>query len=1232
MMTGARPQLRPSRLVTSAGILLSAAILAGAVAFVSVQRAETLERAEVDLARTNFLAAEAIGHAARTVDVLLKQAAVVLERMPAAEWDDEVAIRAFLLNLIGDVPHVRGMYLIDRSGTVIATTLYWPSPRASVSHRSYFEAHRDAADRGLFLAEPVKSLGTDVWSLNLARRLSGSDGTFRGVISVSVAPAYFERLFEALNLPGDSVASLWRSDGILLAQAPHNEAAIGRPICTAPPLGVGGSRSGGTETEDWVCPDDGLARLQDLRPVAGFPMRTGMALSQQGVLEPWTEDSTVILGGAVTVTLGLLAAMLRLSGSVAVGERDREALARDVSRSREIELTQNRRIREARLLFDVARLCGETDRPAEEIPKVLVVLMPLAWPDPAAIATRVTIGTAEAASANFHISARSIREPIIVDGLLAGTIAVVSVDSAAAQPFDEAAQRLVRAVAVQVEAGLARRQAERALREREAIFAAIVGQALDSIGLIDVETRRFVEFNQAAHDNLGYTREEFSHLGIHDIEASERVEDTEQHFARILANGGETFETRHCRKDGAIRDVRVGTRVIDAGGRPCVAAIWSDITERKATEQRLRASEAALNEAQSVAGVGSWRLDLADGRVTWSPQTYRMFGIAEGTPLSFRYILDLIHPADRNRLLAAWDTARESGAYDLEFRILIGTEIRWVRERAQFRHGADGRPMVAVGTVQDVTARKAAEEQIRELAERMALATSAAGVGIWDWDVGNNRLVWNDQMFRLYGIDPENFTGLVDAWRERVHPEDLARAEREIFSGQQDTHTVFRIVRPDGSVRTIEARARLRCDSEGRPVRILGTNWDITTHRDALEEIRLAKEQAESANIAKSRFLAMMSHELRTPLNAILGFAELLLLGEPEPNRKEQLGIIHQAGQNLLALIQDLLDLSRIEAGKVTIVPAVFDPAAEIESVVRLFRNEAARKGLVLVAQTAAAVPRRLYGDARLLRQTLINLIGNALKFTEHGRVDVAADLEAGPEKGVVMLGVHVTDTGIGIHPDNLPRMFGMFEQEDNSLNRRFGGSGLGLAISRRIVAMLGGRIWVESAPGIGSRFSFTALFDSAVDTPARIAPERAAGVAEPSGKILVVEDDLFSRTLLVRLLEEAGHSVAMAEDGAQALACLAEYRFDLVLMDVQLPVMDGVEAVRRIRAGAVPNCPTTLPVVAVTAYAMREDRDRFLALGMTDYLSKPIEADRVLGLIHRLLNPPSPPLLIAPA
>ena len=384
-----------------------------------------------------------------------------------------------------------------------------------------------------------------------------------------------------------------------------------------------------------------------------------------------------------------------------------------------------------------------------------------------------------------------------------------------------------------------------------------------------------------------------------------------------------------------------------------------------------------------------------------------------------------------------------------------------------------GNRRMFTGVVRDITVRKRNEGRLQELSERLELATRAAGIGVWDWDVKNDVLVWDEPMYALFGVEEEDFQGVYETWSQRLHPQDRETAEAEIQStlrGEQDFNTEFRVVCPDGTVRHLQGMGAVNRDERGEPVRMIGVNWDITARKQAARELELAKEHAEMANQAKSAFLATMSHELRTPLNSIIGFTGIILQGLAGPLNEEQtkqLGMACDSASHLLALINDILDISKIEAGEIEIVTETFPMCQVVEEVVRTMIPLTKKKELVLSTEVAPEVG-PITSDRRRVKQILVNLVNNAVKFTEKGEVRVECQTRDG------QLVTRVTDTGIGIKPEDLDKLFVTFQQLETGLARNYEGTGLGLAISKRLVERLGGEIRVESEWGVGSTFTFT--------------------------------------------------------------------------------------------------------------------------------------------------------------
>jgi len=532
-----------------------------------------------------------------------------------------------------------------------------------------------------------------------------------------------------------------------------------------------------------------------------------------------------------------------------------------------------------------------------------------------------------------------------------------------------------------------------------------------------------------------------------------------------------------------------------------------------------------------------------------------------------------------------------------------------------------------VGIFRDISDQKSSEETIRESEVRLAMALKAGGMAAWEWRPDSS--FWTDEMFELLRIPRQNKPDF-DLLFKQVHPEDRTGfrvAWQRAVDGQDSYEHEFRIVRPDGHIRWLVGVGHCVEDSNGTVTRIFGMNWDSTQDHLTTEALRLSERRAHEASLAKSEFLANMSHEIRTPMTAVLGYADLMLAKVYDQETLEHLRTIRRNGTFLLEIINDILDLSKIEAGKLEIERKWFAPHKVVRDIVTMMKVRADEKGLKFVVEYDGLIPATIDNDSRRLKQILVNLIGNAIKFTDSGSIQL--NVRYLPRKKP-KIQFDIVDTGIGMTGQQLERLFQPFSQGDASVTRSFGGTGLGLAISRRLARILGGDVKVSSEPDKGSTFSCT-IATGDVSQAEMIQPKPESIMDSVDGnvslkeldcRVLVVDDRRDVRLLTKTFLTRAGAAVELAEDGQFALerirASIAGDAppIDLMLLDMQMPRLDGYQTAIELRKMGFLN-----PIIALTADAMHGDMKRCIDCGCNAYLSKPIDSNELINTIHRYIN-----------
>jgi len=644
-----------------------------------------------------------------------------------------------------------------------------------------------------------------------------------------------------------------------------------------------------------------------------------------------------------------------------------------------------------------------------------------------------------------------------------------------------------------------------------------------------------------------------------------------------------------------------------------------------------------ITAIERIAGIGDWRMPVVGRLITLSANACRLLHVDGMPPDTLDGLIALYDAQDQSLLRDACSRVLSGSG---ENRFVIDARVNIAGREVWFRHRAEVCPAPGDGAAtlicvfQDVSQEKidALESaglrvQAQKEKDRLEAAASAGIVGVWDWDVRRNVLVWDEVMYRLYGLKAEDFGGAFEAWTSAVHPDDRTGAEEAIAAalrGEREYDYLFRVVWPtDGSTRFIKAVSRTSFDASGKAFRIIGVNYDVTEQIEREQALKEATRVAEEANRAKSEFLARMSHEIRTPMNAVIGLSAMSMeLPDLPLVAADCMRRVHQSSSALMAIIDDILDFSKIEALQMDLDPQEFELEALIENSVSLFGLAAHQKGLQLVIDVDQGLPRFLVGDAPRLTQILNNLLGNAIKFTESGQVLLSVRrLPCAGERHTRSVGLHfsVQDSGIGIASESIAGLFQPFAQADVSISRRFGGSGLGLVISQRLCELMGSRITVESQPGAGSTFSFE------LELP--IGKQRSAAFDAASlvyKRVLVVDDLAQERQVIVDLLEHWNVDVVEAGGGREAIELISRsvdeggQPFDLVLLDWDMPEVDGLDVARWVQKFAADaQLPATPLIVMVTAL----DRDQLMreaqGLKLADFLQKPITASRLLQTLR---------------
>jgi PAS domain S-box-containing protein len=804
-----------------------------------------------------------------------------------------------------------------------------------------------------------------------------------------------------------------------------------------------------------------------------------------------------------------------------------------------------------------------------------------------------------------------------------------------------------------VESMAGRDKAESAHEESEKRFRATFEHAAVGIALISPDGH-WMSTNNKMCEIVGYSSDELATLTFKDVTHPDDLKLQLAHVDQMVAGEIESYslEKRYIRKGGDIAWINLTVALVRKtdGSPDYFISIVEDINARKQAQAALQAREANLSEAQRLAHLGNWTWDVTSNVHTWSIELYNIYGRDPKLPPAiYPEVKGYFPDASWSALSTHIEHCLENGTpYQCDAEIIRGDGTRgWITVRGEASLDASSKVVELHGTVQDITDRKQTEHELaahrekleelvgartRELAEanRSLVQHAAEITDLYDRApcgyhslTGDGIVVAvNETELGMLGYSREEFVG--------HHIHDFMTAEsRALFHRRfpefKRTGEVrdldFDFVRKDGTVLPVLVSGYLLRGRDGSFLASRATMVDNSEGKaralqiaEMQTELARRAEAAELATQAKSDFLANMSHEIRTPMNAIIGLTELASRSAIEDAQKEQLRKVKFAARHLLQILNDILDLSKIEAGKLQISERKFLLKDLFNDAMTLIADKAEAKGLMLRHEIDPALEDALAGDALRIAQILINFASNAVKFTEHGSIAFRARLIREDAQGLVMH-CEVADTGIGIETASLDRLFDAFEQADSSTARRFGGTGLGLAISRRLAALMGGEAGAQSTLGAGSTFWFTVRIRRGADlNPTLPLAQGGNAAAEEilrdrfgAARILLTEDNMINQEVALGLLAVTQLQVDVAGSGEEAIAMASTVQYDLILMDVQMPGMDGLEATRILRS--LPAYANT-PILAMTAAAFQEDRARCIEAGMNDHVSKPVMPD----------------------
>jgi len=776
-------------------------------------------------------------------------------------------------------------------------------------------------------------------------------------------------------------------------------------------------------------------------------------------------------------------------------------------------------------------------------------------------------------------------------------------------------------------------------------YKKIFDASADAYSVIDLSSGKFIECNQAAIDMHG-VNSMGNFLNLSPADLSPELQPcgnrsdvlAKAHINCAIEQGFHSFKWIHSRLDGTTFNCLVNLTGLFIEGSQLILAVGRDISDIEIAQKQIsteasekqRFKQAFLGEKEKfekfvdLAPVGIAINSISDGSFEFVNEEFGRitgYSVDELNQMDYWQLTPEKYEKQEHEQLELLAKYGQYGPYQKEYIHKNGNVYPVLLSGIKITDSKGETFIWSV--VQDIAHQKQSEQQIKTAKEkvdsfalRMQLANDSAGIGVWELDLKTEKLVWDSWMYKLYGISELEFSCTYQAWLDRVHVDDVEHNERmldEAINGVGIYDPEFRVVHPDGNIRTIKASAEILRDSHGVAIKVVGVNYDVTEKVDAIRKLFDAKLAAENAAQSKSDFLANMSHEIRTPMNAILGGLQLLENTSLPDELRVVLKNASYSGQSLLTIINDILDYSKIESNQLQLEKASFSLTEVLDSITYDLDSLVSEKRIGFTVNKDESYNEYWVGDLVRVKQIILNLSSNAVKFTEKGSVKINASSKVFEGKEAIYL--EVVDSGIGMSKEVTEHIYERFTQADSSTTRKYGGTGLGMSITISLVKMMGGEIDIQSKQGLGTTVTIKLPLPKA-NNIADKAPKKSFKAPNLKGKkILIAEDNNINQVLIKAMMAKTNADITIVENGLLAFEAVQLELFDLVFMDIHMPVMDGIEANQQIKT-ILPN----LPIIALTANVMDKDVKHYYQQGFIFHVPKPIDINELYGTLRRCL------------